>query len=188
MHLVWTPVDVSQCILVTTPAHHFLSQWLHLACSTTCLPCFAPRTAWLSFSDRRMCRNALLTNRMQAFLLTIASWLFTIEQICLQLRFGPSLLTIGIVLLMVEYFMGNRFYPVLVLGRIELFLWGCRTPAQYWIKIVHLSVQKFFPILWLGFWRKAPKGFPDSSSVLDKFQSAILCLQWESLSKHLNGL
>ena len=33
-----------------------------------------------------------------------------------------------------------------------------------------------------GVWRKAPKGFPDSSSVLDKFQSAkkefeIVCLK-----------
>ena len=26
-----------------------------------------------------------------------------------------------------------------------------------------------------GVWRRAPEGFPDSSSVLDKFQSAILC-------------
>ena len=25
-----------------------------------------------------------------------------------------------------------------------------------------------------GVWRKAPKGFPDSSAVLDEFQSAIL--------------
>ena len=29
------------------------------------------------------------------------------------------------------------FYPVPLLGRIVLSLWGCRTPAQYWIKIVH---------------------------------------------------
>ena len=26
-----------------------------------------------------------------------------------------------------------------------------------------------------GIWRKAPKAFPDSNSVLDKFQSAIFC-------------
>ena len=32
--------------------------------------------------------------------------------------------------------------PVLVLGRIVLFLGGCRTPAQCWIKIVHPWVQK----------------------------------------------
>ena len=27
---------------------------------------------------------------------------------------------------------------------------------------------------WAGVWRKAPKGFPDSSSALDRLQSAIL--------------
>ena len=35
-----------------------------------------------------------------------------------------------------------------------------------------------------GVWRKAPKGFPDSSSVLDKFQSANMhqvCLQSKEL-------
>ena len=47
-------------------------------------------------------------------------------------------------------------------------LWGCQAPAQHWIKIVHSQVQKFYPVLGLGSWRKAPKAFPDSSSVLDK--------------------
>ena len=32
--------------------------------------------------------------------------------------------------------------------------------------------QKFYPVLGLWVWRKAPMAFPDSSSVLDKFQSA----------------
>ena len=74
-------------------------------------------------------------------------------------------------------FMGDRFFPVLVLG-IVLSLWGCQTPAQHWIKIVHPSVQKLYPILGVGVWRKAPKAFPDSSSVLDinsvcEFKSTI---------------
>ena len=42
------------------------------------------------------------------------------------------------------------FYPVLVLGGIVLSLRGCRTPAQYWIKILHPWVQKFYPVLGLG--------------------------------------
>ena len=42
------------------------------------------------------------------------------------------------------------FYPVRVLGGIVLALWGCQTPAQYWIKIVHPWVQKFYPVLGLG--------------------------------------
>ena len=28
--------------------------------------------------------------------------------------------------------------------------WGCQTPAQYWITIVHPWVQKFYPVLGLG--------------------------------------
>ena len=36
-----------------------------------------------------------------------------------------------------------------VLGGIVLALWGCQTPAQYWIKIVHPWVQKFYPVLGL---------------------------------------
>ena len=31
-----------------------------------------------------------------------------------------------------------------------------------------------------GVWRKAPMAFPDSSSVLDKFQSAILSWNYDS--------
>ena len=31
-----------------------------------------------------------------------------------------------------------------------LALGGCQTPAQYWIKIVHPWVQKFYPVLGLG--------------------------------------
>ena len=33
------------------------------------------------------------------------------------------------------------FYPVRLLGGFVLALWGCQTPAQYWIKIVHRWVQ-----------------------------------------------
>ena len=39
------------------------------------------------------------------------------------------------------------FYPVRVLGGIVLALGGCQTPAQYWIKIVHPWVHKFYPVL-----------------------------------------
>ena len=42
------------------------------------------------------------------------------------------------------------FYPVPVLGRIALSLRGFQTAAQYWIKIVHPWVQKFYPVLGLG--------------------------------------
>ena len=42
------------------------------------------------------------------------------------------------------------FYPMRVLGGIVLALWGCQTPAQYWIKIVQLWVPKFYPVLGLG--------------------------------------
>ena len=41
-------------------------------------------------------------------------------------------------------------YPVLVPGGTALFLWGCQTAAQYWIKIAHPWIQKFCPVLGLG--------------------------------------
>ena len=60
------------------------------------------------------------------------------------------------------------------------------SPAQYWIKIVHPWVQKFHPVLGLGsaaVCRKAPKAFPDSNSVLEKFQSAkLIYLEHNSVS------
>ena len=37
-----------------------------------------------------------------------------------------------------------------VLGGNVRSLWGCQTPAQYWIKIAHPWVQKFYPVLGLG--------------------------------------
>ena len=46
--------------------------------------------------------------------------------------------------------MGDRFYPVRMLGGFVLALCGCQTPAQYWIEIVHPWVQKFYPVLGQG--------------------------------------
>ena len=57
----------------------------------------------------------------------------------------------------------TKFYPVWVLGGIVLALWGCQTPAQYCIKIVHPWVQEFLSSTGAGVWRKAPMAFPDSS-------------------------
>ena len=39
------------------------------------------------------------------------------------------------------------FYPVWVLGRVVFSLYGCQTPAQHWIKILHPWVQKLNPVL-----------------------------------------
>ena len=47
-----------------------------------------------------------------------------------------------------------------------------RSSASPRIKILHPWVQEFYPVLGLGVWRKVPAAFPDSSSVLDKFESA----------------
>ena len=58
------------------------------------------------------------------------------------------------------------FYPVLVPGRFALSLWGCRAPAQYWIKIVHPWVQRFYPALRLGSWGRLLGGFPLPGTVL----------------------
>ena len=46
--------------------------------------------------------------------------------------------------------MGDRFLSSAGAGGIVLGLGGCQTPAQYWIKIVHPWVQKFYPVLGLG--------------------------------------
>ena len=45
-------------------------------------------------------------------------------------------------------------------------------PSPILDKIVRLRVQKFYPILGLGSGEKVPMAFPDSTSVLDEFQSA----------------
>ena len=42
------------------------------------------------------------------------------------------------------------FHPMRVPGGIVLVPWGCQTPAQHWIKIVHPWVQKCYPVLGLG--------------------------------------
>ena len=63
-------------------------------------------------------------------------------------------------------------YPVRVLRRAVFSLYGCQTPAQHWIKILHPWVQEFYPVLGLGVWRKAPEAFPDSNTTLDTFQPA----------------
>ena len=74
--------------------------------------------------------------------------------------------------------LGDRFYPVRVPGRVvlslSLSLWGWQTAAQYWIKILHLWVQTVYPALRLGSGGRFLEHLPDSSSVLDLFQSAIL--------------
>ena len=49
--------------------------------------------------------------------------------------------------------------PVLVLGSIVFSLWGCQSPAQYRIKIVHPWVQIFYPVLGLGCGGRPSKGF-----------------------------
>ena len=56
------------------------------------------------------------------------------------------------------------FYPMLVLGRSVLSLRGSQTPAQYWIKIVHPQVQKFYPVL----------GLRSVRSLLRHFQPPVL--------------
>ena len=68
----------------------------------------------------------------------------------------------------------------MALRGIVLFLWGCQTQAQYWMKIVHPWVQNFYPVLGAGVWREAPLAFPDSSSVLDTCQSAIFVPKYQS--------
>ena len=50
----------------------------------------------------------------------------------------------------VRFSVGDRFYPALVLGGVVLSLWGCQTPAQYWIKLSHPWVQQFYTVLGLG--------------------------------------
>ena len=60
---------------------------------------------------------------------------------------------------------GTDFYPLRILLGVVLDLKGCQTPAQYWIRILHPWVQEFCPA-------PAPGVFPDSSFVLDRFQSA----------------
>ena len=56
------------------------------------------------------------------------------------------------------------FYPVPVLGRIALSLWGFQTAAQYWIKIVSPWVQKFYPVL----------GLESAGRLLRHFQTPVL--------------
>ena len=62
------------------------------------------------------------------------------------------------------------FYPVPVPGGTLLSLWGCQTPVQYWIKIVHPRVQKILSCTGAGVWRKAPRASPDCSSVLQQLR------------------
>ena len=49
---------------------------------------------------------------------------------------------------------------------------GCKTAAQYWIKILHLWAQDSFSSVGAGVWRNSSGAFPDSNSVLDKCLSA----------------
>ena len=60
---------------------------------------------------------------------------------------------------------GDRFLSSVGTGRTcDLSLWGCQTPAQYWIKILHPKVQKFYPVLGLGSGRR----------LLGHFQTPVL--------------
>ena len=63
------------------------------------------------------------------------------------------------------------FYPVLVLGRIALSL-RFSSPSPVLDENSALLGPKMLSSTGAGVWRKAPKAFPGSSSVLDKFQSA----------------
>ena len=81
------------------------------------------------------------------------------------------------------------FYPVTVLGRIVLSLWGCRTPAQYWIKNRAPMGPEILSSAGAGVWRKAPMAFPDSSSVLYNRPNCLLqCLPNCLLFPHQQGL
>ena len=63
---------------------------------------------------------------------------FAVRVLCACLIFGSPA------------FLGDRFLSSAGAGGIVLALWGCQTPAQYWIKIVHPWVQKLYPVLGLG--------------------------------------
>ena len=65
------------------------------------------------------------------------------------------------------------FYPVLVLGRIALSL-SMRVPNSSPAQDKNRAAvsPEILSSTGAGVWRKAPKGFPDSSSALDKFQPA----------------
>ena len=62
------------------------------------------------------------------------------------------------------------FYQVLVLRGIALFLWGCQTPTQYRIKIVHPWAQKYYPVL----------GLRSGERLLGHFQTPNL--HWKDIS------
>ena len=56
--------------------------------------------------------------------------------------------------------MGDRLLSSAVTGKnCTLCVRKCRTPAQYWIKIVHPWVQKLYPVLGLGSGGRLLRGF-----------------------------
>ena len=72
---------------------------------------------------------------------------------------------------------GTDFYPALVLGRIALSLSLCMrvpNPSPVLDKTRAPMGPEFLSSTGAGVCRKAPKGFPDSSSVLDKFRSVTI--------------
>ena len=87
---------------------------------------------------------------------------------------------------------GSDFCPVRLLGGIVLALWGCQTPARYWIKIVHPWVQKFHPALGLGsgegflwhfrtpvlFWINFGLRFIGNEQISPKFSSIKTFSRW----------
>ena len=71
---------------------------------------------------------------------------------------------------------GDQFLPSAVARRgIVLALSGCQTPAQFWIKIVHPWVQRFYPMLRLG----------SGGRLLWHFQTPIL--YWINFSQQKGG-
>ena len=79
------------------------------------------------------------------------------------------------------------FYPVLVLGRIALSLYhSMRVPNPSPVLDENRAPMgpEILSSTGTGLLGKAPKGFPDSTSVLDKFQSAIVSSQSELRPRH----
>ena len=71
--------------------------------------------------------------------------------------------------------LGDRFLSSAGTGNIYE---GAKLQPKCWIKIVRPLVQENLSSTGAGVWRKAPRAFSDSSSVLDKLQSAILLYRW----------
>ena len=75
-------------------------------------------------------------------LLTAGNFLLTHELLCLPLFLEALVAYNGV---------GNRLLSSADVGKeLWICLYGCQTPAQHWIKILHPCVQRFYPVLRLG--------------------------------------